>query len=66
MNHDMVTATTGPVLLTPEEAAEALRLGRSKVYDLIRTGELESVKVGRCRRVPVTALVLFIDTLRAA
>ena len=63
--HDSVP-TIGPVLLTPEEAADALRLGRSKVYDLIRTGELESVKVGKCRRVPVDALSAFVNTLRAA
>ena len=41
------------VLLTAEEAAESLHVGRCKVYDLIRTGELESIKIGRLRRIPV-------------
>ena len=51
------------VLYTPEEAAEALRLGRSKVYDLMRTGALRSVKIGGSRRIPVAALRLFVDSL---
>ena len=36
------------VLLTAEEAAESLKVGRCKVYDLIRSGELESIKIGLC------------------
>jgi excisionase family DNA binding protein len=51
------------VLYTPEEAAEALRLGRSKVYYVIRSGALRSVKIGGSRRIPVAALCLFIDSL---
>ena len=39
------------MLLTAEEAAESLKVGRCKVYDLIRTGELESIKIGRLRRI---------------
>ena len=66
MNQQNGTQAVGPVLLTPEEAADALRLGRSMIYDLMRTGDLESVKVGKCRRVPVDALSRFVDTLRAA
>ncbi|MDQ4033099.1 MAG: helix-turn-helix domain-containing protein [Actinomycetota bacterium] len=44
------------VLLTPMEAAEALCIGRTKVYDLIRNGDLISVKIGKLRRVPVDAV----------
>jgi excisionase family DNA binding protein len=44
------------LLLTVEEAAEQLRLGRSTVFDLIRSGELRSVKIGRSRRIPLDAL----------
>lgn len=52
------------LLLTPEQAAERLGIGRSKVYELIGTGELESVKIGRLRRVPVDALTTFVEHLR--
>ncbi len=34
------------LLLTPTEAATALGIGRSKVYELMQTGQLESAHVG--------------------
>ena len=40
------------LLLTPIEAATALGIGRSKVYELMQTGQLQSVHIGACRRVP--------------
>jgi excisionase family DNA binding protein len=52
------------LLLTPTEAAEALGIGRSKVYDLMRQGLLESVRIGGCRRVPSTALSDLIASLK--
>jgi excisionase family DNA binding protein len=52
-----------PLLLTPEEAAEALRIGRAKVYDLIRNHELRSIKIGGSRRVPRTALEEYVAAL---
>ncbi|WP_093799839.1 helix-turn-helix domain-containing protein [Streptomyces sp. Wb2n-11] len=47
-------------LLTVAEVMARLRLGRSTVYDLLRTGQLASVTIGRCRRIPVIALRDFI------
>jgi excisionase family DNA binding protein len=44
----------------PEEAAEASGLGRSTIFNLLRSGELESLKVGRARLIPVDALRKFI------
>jgi excisionase family DNA binding protein len=44
------------VLYRVEEAAEALRVSRSVLYELIRSDQLRTVKVGRSRRVPVDAL----------
>ncbi|MFF2406039.1 helix-turn-helix domain-containing protein [Streptomyces sp. NPDC058092] len=38
------------------EVMSALRLSRSKVYDLIRSKQLESFTSGRTRRVPVDAV----------
>ena len=51
------------LLCTPEEAARALRVGRNKVYELMGSGALPSVKLGRCRRVPVDALRRFVTEL---
>jgi excisionase family DNA binding protein len=39
-----------------EEAAQVLRIGRSKAYELIRSGELPVVRIGRAVRVPRAAL----------
>ncbi len=51
------------VLLTVDEAAEALSLSRTKVYELIAGGALDSVTVGRCRRLRPEALVAFVEEL---
>ncbi|MET9575678.1 helix-turn-helix domain-containing protein [Streptomyces coeruleorubidus] len=54
----MTTAT--PELLTVPEVMARLRLGRSTVYDLIRSRRLVSITVGRSRRIPADALRDFI------
>lgn len=53
------------LLLRVDEAAELLGLGRSKVYELVTAGELESVTVGRARRIPRAALEAFVEKMRA-
>lgn len=52
--------TDSKLLLTIPEVAQRLSLGRSFVYQLVMRGEIRSIKVGRARRVPVTALDQFI------
>lgn len=62
------TAATAPVdklLYTPVEAAHALGVSRSTVYELIATGVLPSVQIGSCRRVPVDGLRSYVRTLAA-
>ncbi|SMC39409.1 MULTISPECIES: helix-turn-helix domain-containing protein [Janibacter] len=44
------------LLMTVTEAAEVLNVGKSAVYDLIRMNTLPSVKIGRLRRIPVSAV----------
>jgi excisionase family DNA binding protein len=55
--------TVERVLLTPEEVAEALHVGRCTVYDLIRTGQLPSGKIGKLRRIPADAVREFAKRL---
>ena len=52
------------LLLTTTEAAQALGICRSKIYQLIRSGQLDSVRIGGSRRVPVTAVHAFIGKIR--
>ena len=54
------------VLYDVDEAAEALRLSRSALYELIRSGQLRSVKSGRRRLVPVAALAEYVARLGSA
>lgn len=48
------------------EAAEALSLGRTKVYQLVASGQLRSVHVGRSVRIPGDALIDFAELLDAS
>jgi excisionase family DNA binding protein len=54
------------VLLTPAEAAAVLKIGRSKLYELMARGAINSVKLGRCRRFRRSDLDRFIGDLDAA
>lgn len=40
-----------------------LAIGRSKVFELIETGELRSLKIGRRRLVPTSAIAEYIERL---
>jgi len=51
------------MLLTPDEAAEVLGVSRSKLYELLRERQVASVKVGGLRRVTMTALNDFVESL---
>ncbi len=57
--------TDDAILLTVAEAAKRLMLSRSKVYELLASGAIDSVTIGRARRIPVRAVRQFIETLEA-
>ena len=46
-----------------EQAADRLKISRAHTYELIRTGSLRSVKIGRSRRIRESDLVAFIAQL---
>jgi excisionase family DNA binding protein len=52
-------------LLTPTEAARRLSLGRTRLYQLIGSGEIASVRVGKLRRIPAKAVRAYVDGLVA-
>ncbi|MFJ9021631.1 helix-turn-helix domain-containing protein [Streptomyces sp. NPDC102259] len=52
------------VLLTVEEAARRLRIGRTLCYRFVSSGELESITVGHLRRVPADAVPEFVTRRR--
>lgn len=53
-----------PMLLTPEQAAKQLGIGRAKMFELLGTGAVKSVKIGRCRRVAIEDLGAYVQQLR--
>ena len=53
-------------LLAPiSEACQQIGVGRSKLFELIAAGEIETVKIGRRTLVPQAALVAYVDKLRS-
>ena len=53
------------LLVTAEGAAQRLSIGRSRVFQLLKTGELESLLLGRSRRIELSALKAYVERLRA-
>ena len=56
--------TTTQICVTPEEAAKRLAIGRTFVYELLASGRLESIKLGRRRLIPAEALESLVAELR--
>ncbi|PZS10592.1 MAG: hypothetical protein DLM55_03985 [Acidimicrobiales bacterium] len=53
------------IVLTVEQAADRLGIGRTLMYSLVSSGSVESVMIGRLRRIPADALVRYVETLRS-
>lgn len=53
----------GKLLLSVVEAARRLGIGRTLMYELVLSGEVRSVHVGRLRKVPVEALRAYVAAL---
>jgi len=53
-----------PVLHSVVQAAQALGIGRSLLYELLAAGEIASVSIGRRRLIPADALAAYVERLR--
>ncbi len=62
----METQTRRPQLNSILETAEALKVGRSTVYQLMESGQLRSIKIGRRRLISDDAIGEYIDGLENA
>jgi len=53
-----------PLLYTIPEAAHVLRISRTKLYELLASGEIESVHIGRGRKIPADSVRAYVHRLR--
>ncbi|MBB0244357.1 helix-turn-helix domain-containing protein [Streptomyces alkaliphilus] len=59
-----LAASTERLLYRPEEAAAALGISRSLIYEEIRLGRLKTVRIGRRRLVPPEYVTQYIELLK--
>jgi excisionase family DNA binding protein len=57
--------TIDKLLYTPLEAAHALAISRSTLYELLARGHIDSVHIGVSRRIVGASLARYIDSLLA-
>ncbi|NYH42627.1 excisionase family DNA binding protein [Micromonospora jinlongensis] len=58
-----MTTTDHRVVLTIEEAAQRLGIGRTTMYALVKSGQIRTVTIGRLRRVPSFCLDEYVQRL---
>lgn len=63
---DIERAATAVLLLTVEEAAQRLSIGRTTMYSLVSAGAIKSVTIGRLRRIPSECLEEYVLSLRTS
>ena len=64
--NDQMSVAPARMLHTPLDVARITHLGRTTIFALLASGEIESVQIGRSRRIPHACLVEFVDRLRAS
>ena len=57
------TEESKALLITIDEAAARLSIGRSHIYQQMQLGRLRSVRIGRSRRILESDLAAFIEEL---
>ena len=60
------TRRTATRYLTIAETAKLLGIGRSKLYNILDSGELKAVKIGQARRIPEDELIRYQSSLMGA
>lgn len=50
-----------PDILQVEQLQAALHIGRKKAYSLLRTGKIQSLKIGRAYKIPKPSLIEYIN-----
>ncbi len=49
-----------PLVLRVEDLSELLSIGRNTAYELVRSGQIRSIRIGRCYRIPRDAVAEYL------
>lgn len=52
-----------PVVLSVQQLAAVLQIGRNSAYELVKSGQIRSIRIGRTIRIPQTALFDYLNQL---
>ena len=61
MEYNYISYDDIPLIMTVEDLMPILLIGRNTAYDLVRSGEIKSIRVGRQIRIPRDALIEFLE-----
>ncbi len=51
-----------PDVLTPNDLMKFLSIGRNTVYDILKSGKLASIKIGKQYRIPKNSVVRYLNS----
>jgi excisionase family DNA binding protein len=60
MKHESVERPVDPITVRVKDACRMTGIGRSKLYELIETGEIATFKVGTMTLIPVASIRRFL------
>ena len=63
MNYLVETAHEVPEFQTPAEICERLRISRAKLFRMLKSGDLDSVKIGGTRLIAASQYIAFVERL---
>lgn len=58
-----ITPDNLPVVLSVQQLAEVLQIGRNSAYDLVKSGQIRSIRIGRTIRIPQSSLFDYLNQL---
>lgn len=56
-----ITSENLPVVLSVQQLAEVLQIGRNSAYDLVKSGQIRSIRIGKTIRIPQAALLEYLN-----
>ena len=50
-----------PIILTIEDLMKVLSIGKNSAYELVRSGQIKSIRIGRQIRITKDAVIAFVQ-----